>query len=91
MPIVFIPKPLRDMTGGRVEISVEGDTVRDLVDALEGHYPGIKSRLCRGDSLAAGLQVSVDHVLTTRGLRAKVRPESEVHFLPAIGGGSGGA
>ena len=87
MPIVFIPKPLRDLTGGTAEVTVEGSTVREVIDALDRRFPGIKTRLCRGDSLAPGLQVSIDHVMTTRGLRATVRPESEVHFLPVIGGG----
>jgi molybdopterin synthase sulfur carrier subunit len=87
MPVVFIPKPLRDLTAGTAQVSVEGNTVRDVVDALELRYPGIKARLCRGDSLAPGLQVSIDHVMTMRGLRATVRPDGEVHFLPVIGGG----
>ncbi len=87
MPVVFIPKPLRDMTGDAAELTVEGSTVREVVNALELHFPGIKTRLCRGDSLAPGLQVSIDHVMTTRGLRATVQPDSEVHFLPVIGGG----
>ena len=88
MPVVFIPTPLRDMTAGAALVTVEGSTVRAVVDALDLRYPGIKTRLCRGDSLAAGLQVSIDHVMTTRGLRAAVRPDSEVHFLPVIGGGT---
>ncbi len=88
MPLVFIPKPLREMTGGVAELTVSGSTVRDVIDGLELCHPGIKSRLCRGDSLAPGLQVSIDHVMTTRGLRATVQPDSEVHFLPVIGGGS---
>ena len=88
MPVVFIPKPLRDITAGTAEVTVAGNTVRDVIDALELRYPGIKTRLCRGDSLAAGLQVSIDHAMTTRGLRATVQPDSEVHFLPVIGGGT---
>ena len=87
MPVVFIPKPLRDMTGGMDRVTVEGVTVREVVEALDRLYPGIKPRLCRGDALAPGLQVSIDDVMTTRGLRALVRPEGEVHFLPTIGGG----
>ena len=74
-------------TAGAAEVTVEGTTVCAVVDALDLIYPGTKSRLCRGDALAPGLQVAVDQVMTTRGLRAPVRPESEVHFLPAIGGG----
>jgi molybdopterin synthase sulfur carrier subunit len=87
MPVVFVPKPLRDMTGGLARVTVEGDTVLDVIDALDRRFQGIKQRLCRGDALAPGLQVSVDDVMTNRGLHAGVRPESEVHFLPAIGGG----
>lgn len=87
MPTVFIPPPLRDLTSGVAEIAVDGETIRQVVEALDRQFPGLKQRLCRGDSLAPGLQVSVDHVMTTRGLRAAVRPGSEVHFLPVIGGG----
>ena len=57
-----------------------------MVEALDRRFPGMQQRLCRGDSLAPGLQVSIDHVMT-RGGCAAVRPESEVHFLPVIGGG----
>jgi molybdopterin synthase sulfur carrier subunit len=87
MPVVFIPKPMRDLTGGMAQVTVEGGTVGEVVDALDHRHQGVKQRLCRGDALAPGLQVSIDDVMTTRGLLAVVRPESEIHFLPAIGGG----
>jgi molybdopterin synthase sulfur carrier subunit len=87
MPTVFIPAQLRSLTGGRDQFCVEGGTVREVVESLEAQFPGIKSRLCRGDGLAPTLQVSIDGVMSTQGLRAKVGPDSEVHFLPAIGGG----
>lgn len=87
MPVVYIPRPLRELTGGAAEVTAEGGTVREVVEDLDRRFPGIKQRLCRGDALAPGIQVSIDDVMTTRGLRASVRPESEVHFLPAIGGG----
>jgi molybdopterin synthase sulfur carrier subunit len=87
MPVVFIPTPLRGLTGGVTQIRLEGSTVGELVDALDSRFPGLKERLCRGDSLSPGLQISIDHVMTRRGLLARVRPESEVHFLPVIGGG----
>ncbi len=87
MAIVFIPAPHRDLTGGLAEIAVVGSTIGEVIDALELRFAGIKSRLCRGDGLAPGLQVSIDGVMTRRGLRAPVRPDSEVHFLPVIGGG----
>lgn len=87
MPIVFIPPPIRSLTAGLDRVEVPGGTVAEALDALERQYPGVKASLCRDGSLIPGWQVSVDDVMTLRGLRAKLQPESEVHFLPAIGGG----
>jgi molybdopterin synthase sulfur carrier subunit len=87
MAQVFIPPQLRDLTGGAGRLDAPGATVREVVDALEADFPGLRGRLCRDGELAPGLQVSVDHVMSQRGLRAKVGPESEIHFLPAFGGG----
>ena len=63
------------------------------MNAHASDYPGAVdhgdafARLCRGDSLAPGLQVSIGNTITTRGLRATLAPDCEIHFLPAIGGG----
>ena len=87
VPTVFIPAQMRDLTRGVAQVVVTGDTVGAVVDELETQFPGIRQRLCRGDSLAPGLQVSVDSTVTLRGLRSRLQPGSEVHFLPAFGGG----
>ena len=87
MPTVFIPTQMRDLTQGVAQIVVVGDTVAAVMDELERQFPGIRQRLCRGDSLMPGLQVSVDSTVTLRGLRTRLQPGSEVHFLPAFGGG----
>jgi molybdopterin synthase sulfur carrier subunit len=87
MAIVFVPAQLQSLTGGESRVEVEGRTVREVIDSLETRYPGLKARLCREDQLAPSLQVSIDSVMSTQGLRAKVGADSEVHFLPAIGGG----
>lgn len=87
MPVVYVPRALRELTGGLAEVAVEGESVGEVIDALELRFPGVKSRLCRENSLMPGIQVSVDDVMTTRGLRARLQPTSEVHFLPVIGGG----
>jgi len=87
VPTVFIPAQMRDLTRGVAQVVVAGDTVGAVVDELETQFPGIRQRLCRGDSLAPGLQVSVDSTVTPRGLRSRLQPGSEVHFLPAFGGG----
>jgi sulfur-carrier protein len=87
MPQVFIPAQLRGLTEGMAQIELEAASVREVVEALEIRFPGMKERLCQGDELAPGLQLSIDHVMSSRGLRTKLSPGSEVHFLPAFGGG----
>ncbi|MCE9527118.1 MAG: MoaD/ThiS family protein [Planctomycetales bacterium] len=87
MPLVFIPAQIRSLTGGKAQIELTAGSVREVVEVLESRFPGIKERLCQGDELAPGLQLSIDHVMSSRGLRTKLKPGSEVHFLPAFGGG----
>jgi molybdopterin synthase sulfur carrier subunit len=88
MPHVFIPPQARDLTGGRDRIDVPGGRVRQVVDELERLYPGMKARLCDGDSLRPGLVVVVGTEVARLGLAQPVEPDTEVHFLPAVGGGS---
>lgn len=87
MATVFIPSQMRDMTDGVGQLEIAAANVRQVVDALETQFPGIRARLCVGDALSPSLQVSIDGQMSSRGLTAKVKPRSEVHFVPAIGGG----
>ncbi|MCC7422200.1 MAG: MoaD/ThiS family protein [Planctomycetaceae bacterium] len=87
MPRVFIPKLLTPLTGGVEEVDVAGTTIRQVLADLEARYPGLRDRLCDGDRLRSGLAVAIDGNVASLGLLAKVSPTSEVHFLPAIGGG----
>mgnify|MGYP001205465066 CR=1 FL=1 len=87
MATVFIPPQLRDLTDGASQVETEGRNVGQLIDRLESQFSGIRARLCRDGQLSPSLQVSVDNVMSSRGLFTKVQPDSEVHFLPAIGGG----
>ncbi len=87
MPVVWIPPLLRELTGGRESVSVPGQTVRQVVDALEATYPGLRARLCDGDRLRPGLSVVVDGAVSRRGLGHPLDEASEVHFVPAVSGG----
>jgi molybdopterin synthase sulfur carrier subunit len=87
MPTVWIPALLRDLTGGHETVTVLGTTVRQVVESLERLYPGIQDRLCEADGLRSGIAVIVDTEVARLGLLQPVGEKSEVHFLPAIGGG----
>lgn len=87
MATVYIPTLMRDITS-QAKVQVPGATVRQIVDNLEGAYPGIKERLLENNRLRASISVVVDGEVTPIGLLEKVAEDSEVHFVPAIVGGN---
>ena len=42
---VRVPTTLRTLTGGSAEVAVDGSTVAEVLDGLEGAHPGFKDRL----------------------------------------------
>lgn len=87
MAIVHIPAALRGLTGGQVKVTAPGETLAEVLDRLEQAFPGIKARLVAGDRMAPGMAVFVDGAIPPAGLRARLSPESEIYFAPAIAGG----
>jgi len=75
------------MAQGLGYVDVAGSTLGDAMFELDQRVPGIMQRLCPDGRLLPGLQISVDHAMSHRGLQAKLMENSEVHFLPLIGGG----
>lgn len=87
MATVFIPAQLRELSGGIQSVELEAKNIRGVVQQLDAMFPGFKDRICTDGNISPSLQVSIDSVITSRGMIAKIQPHSEVHFIPAIGGG----
>lgn len=87
MAVVWIPALLRDLTGGQERVMVPGETVRQVIENLNGRFPGIRDRLVEGNRLRPGIAVVVDGELSREQLRRRLAETSEVHFVPAISGG----
>ena len=88
MVTVFVPTMLLTLTGGVKQVEVEAANVRQLVDRLEEIYPGMKDRLVEEGQIRSNLAVSIDGEHARMGMMERVRENSEVHFVPAIGGGT---
>ncbi len=88
MATVFIPSLMQSLTNGEHRVEIEGATVRQIIDNLEASYPGMKERLVENNRVKSNISVAIDGEVTTLGMLGKVGESSEVHFLPAIGGGS---
>jgi molybdopterin synthase sulfur carrier subunit len=88
MATVFIPSLMQNMTGGNDKVNIPGSTVRQIIDNLEKEFPGMKERLVDNNRVKPNISVAVDGEVTNLGMLEKVGENSEVHFLPAIGGGA---
>ena len=89
MPEVWIPPRMQTLTEGKQQLQVEGSTVRQVMNNLERRFPGTKALIYDedDDNLLPGVAVIVDGEASQLGLLERVREDSEIHFLPAIGGG----
>lgn len=83
MAVVYIPTLLRELTGGEACFHLDGQCVGDLVAQLEERFPGIRERLVRPNVV-----ISLDGEMVGWGEANVVNPDTEVHFVAAISGGS---
>jgi molybdopterin synthase sulfur carrier subunit len=80
----FLLKPFAQ---GEKDVQVPGTTVSEVIESLERRFPGAGAALRREGRLAPGVTVVVDGKMPPAGMEAPVEPDSEIHFLPIIGGG----
>jgi len=87
---VKVPTQLRTLTDGAAEVSIEGATVREVVQRLESQHPGMGARLLDDSgALRRFLNVYVDDedVRFLDGIETPVPEGSKVSIIPAVAGG----
>jgi len=87
MPTVVIPALLRKFTGGLERVDVPGRSIRELIQHLGNQFPGIDQQLLQDGDIRPSIAVSIDGEIATGGVLDTVSEHSEVHFIPALGGG----
>jgi molybdopterin synthase sulfur carrier subunit len=89
MPTVVIPALLRKFTEGLERVEVPARSIRELVRQLGERFPGIEEQLLVNGDIKPSIAVSIDGEIATGGVLDSLREDSEVHFIPALGGGNG--
>ena len=87
MATVVIPALLRKLTRGKDRTVAIGATLKEIIDDLERQFPGFRERVVEKGDLAGSIAVAIDGEVITGGLSESVPTDSEIHFVPAIGGG----
>ena len=87
---VRIPTPLRKLTGGADEVSIDGTNVGEVIENLEAAHPGLKERLCDDNGEIrrfVNVYVNDEDVRFMDGRGTALKDGDEVSIVPAIAGG----
>lgn len=87
MTTVRIPQPMQVYTQNRDVVEASGKNVRQLINELDLHYPGMKDALLKDNKLRPDVAVMLDGKISQLGLLQPLSEENEVIFIPAISGG----
>lgn len=88
---VRVPTAMRPLTDGTPEVSIEGATVRDVIDGLESGYPGFRERLLSEEGTQrrfVNIYVDEDDVRFREGLDTPTPSGVTLWLVPAVAGGS---
>lgn len=87
---VLIPTPLRNLTGNQAEVSVEGNTVAELIENLGKNYNGLKDRLCDENGKIrrfVNIYLNEEDIRFLQGETTALKTGDQVSIVPAIAGG----
>jgi molybdopterin converting factor small subunit len=78
---VVLSGTLKQLAGGTSEIELDARDVRQLLRTLGERYPELAPHL------ESGYAIAIDGEIFQDAWFAPIRPDSEVHLVPAIRGG----
>jgi molybdopterin converting factor small subunit len=80
--IILTDSLSKQFTGGYNEFEIVASSVRSLIRELNNLYPGLGTQVSDGT-----LSVAIDGDIYQDAFLEELKPDSEVAFLPKIGGG----
>ena len=88
--MVRIPTPLRRMTNGKDKVEVEPANLNELVEKLNGEFPGFKDRLVDEEGelrYFVNIYLNGEDVRFMDGLNTSTNEGDEISIVPAVAGG----
>jgi molybdopterin synthase sulfur carrier subunit len=88
--MVRIPTPLRRMTNGQAKVELASGKLGDLVDKLNGEFPGFKDRLVDENGelrYFVNIYLNGEDVRFMDGLKTSTNEGDEISIVPAVAGG----
>jgi len=80
--IILTDSLSKKFTDGNSDFEIVAPSVRSLIRELDNRYPGLGTQISDGT-----LSVAIDGDIYQDAFLEELHPDSEVAFLPKIGGG----
>ena len=80
--IILTDSLSKQFTDGNSDFEIVAPSVRSLIRELDNRYPGLGTQISDGT-----LSVAIDGDIYQDAFLEELKPDSEVAFLPKIGGG----
>jgi molybdopterin converting factor small subunit len=87
---VRIPTILRPYNGGAAQVTADGGSLAEVLDALEAAHPGIRARVLDDDGAIrrfVNVYVNDDDVRFAEGLATATPEGTSISIIPAVAGG----
>ena len=87
---VILPHVLRAKIGNRKSVTVAGSTIREIIDALDHDFPGLRFNLCHETGeLRPFVNIFLDreNIRYLQGLDTPVHTGTTIHILQSVAGG----
>ena len=87
---VRIPTILRTYTQDQSQVTAEGATLSEVIESLEGTFPGIKARVVDEQGKLrrfVNIYVAEEDVRFAQGLDTPTPAGAQVSIIPAVAGG----
>ena len=84
---VHIPSALRSYTKQKSEVAAEGQTLAEVLSALDRRCPGLRFRIItEQDTIRQHIRIFVNEE-QARDLSVALQPDDQIHIICALSGG----
>ena len=91
MATIFVPTPMRKVTGGNGKIQISAGTLLEAIDHADAEYPGFRERVLDNQGeIKRFINVFINgiDVRKLQGRDTPVHDNDEVAVIPAMAGGA---
>lgn len=91
MATIFVPTPMRKITGGNGKIQIQASTLQEAIDHADATYPGFRERILdnKGEiKRFINIFINGIDVRKLQGRDTPVHDNDQVAVIPAMAGGA---